>query len=451
MNLGRKNVDDADKLVSEVLSKDGRNTNALKLRAVIRVDRGQLEAAIADLRQALNDQPRATDLMLLLATAYERSGSIELAEKEYADATRASNYDPNVGLNFVAFLRRRGTAARVEDVLTDLANRNPNNLTILSSLAETKLARRDWPGAQEIGERIRKLGNGGVIADEILGTALGGQHKYDQSIEAFQNAVAAAPSAVQPMVALVRELVQAKQTDKAISFLQSVLKTNPANAEALVLLGSISLANNAPDQAITSFKTAIEKRPKEVVGYRALADLYLNQKNSDAALKIIRDGLKELPDNVVLHTMLAGVLEVTGDYEGAIAEYEYLLTQQPGSIIVANNLASILTEHRSDKASLERAQSLVIMLRKSPVPQFKDTLGWVSYRVGDLKTAIPLLEDAAAAMPNVALVRYHLGVSYNAAGQAAKAAEEFKIALTKSPSSQLAETIKAELNKTATP
>ena len=82
-----KNFDAAETLATEILRKDNRNGNGLKFRASIRLQRGQLDAAIADARQALNDQPQSAELKLLLATAYERSGSIELAEKQYADAT----------------------------------------------------------------------------------------------------------------------------------------------------------------------------------------------------------------------------------------------------------------------------------------------------------------------------------------------------------------------------
>ena len=74
---------------------------------------------------------------------------------------------------------------------------------------------------------------------KFSGAALNGEKKYDESIAAFQNAVAAAPSAAQPMADLVAAMVNAKQTDKAIAFLQSVLKQNSNNAEAYVLLGNI--------------------------------------------------------------------------------------------------------------------------------------------------------------------------------------------------------------------
>jgi len=452
--VSRKNLDAADVLVSEILRDDSLRSwkyrsNALKLRASIAIDRGRPGSAISDLRQALSDKPRSTELMLLLATAYERSGAMELAEKQFADALRVSDFAPAVGLDYSAFLRRRGSNQRAEDVLADLARRQPNNIAVLSELAEVKLARQDWVGAQEIGETIRRIGTSTGVADRVLGAALSGQRKYDESIAAFQDAVRKAPSTMQPMVSLVAALLQAKQTDRAISFLQAVLKSNPENADAYVLLGLIARANRLPDEAKRNFTAAIEKNPKDSFGYRALADLYLSQKDTDAALRIIQAGLKLQPDNVTLHMTLAGVLEQTENYAAAIAEYEYILAQQPGSLIATNNLASLLADHRTDVAGLERAQALAASLRLSPVPQFKDTLGWVTYRRGNFHAAIPLLEEAAAALPDSALVLYHLGMSYKAAGQEENASGEFKAALTKAANSKLKETIAAELTKMA--
>lgn len=447
MYLNRKNLDAADALVAKILGKDARNTNGLRLRATICIERGQLDAAITDLREALNDQPRAVDLMLLLAGAYERQGSIELAEKQFADATRASNFDPTVGLNYVAFLQRRGGGGRVEEVLTELASHQPRNVQILSALAQIKLARQDWVGAQEIADLIRSITKEGGIADQIRGAALVGQNKYEQSIEVFQNAYAAAPTAVQPMYSLVRALLAAKQMDRAVAFLNSVLKSNPDNAEALVLLGSIQLGNNQPDQAIKSFAAAVEKQPKIAGGYQALAGLYINQNKNDEALKVLRSGLKEVPDSSPLELTLAGVLEKKGDYEGAISQYEGMLDKQSGNLIAINNLASLLSDHRTDKASFDKAQALAASLRKSQVPQFKDTLGWISYREGDYRDAVSLMGEAAAALPRQAAIRYHLGMSYVAVGELAKAGEQFKKALELSPDPELADLIRAALQK----
>jgi tetratricopeptide (TPR) repeat protein len=448
--LSRKNFDEAEALASKILRQDGRNTDGLRLRAVTALERDRLEAAIADLREALNNQPRSTQLMLLLAAAYERSGSIELAEKQYADATKSSGFEPAVSLNYVAFLRRHGSIERAEDVLTELATRWPNNPAVLSTLADVRLSRQNWIGAQEIAERLRRIGNNSGLADQIVGLALSGRNRYDDSISALQSAVAAAPGAAQPMAALVNTLVRAQKLDRAAAFLQTVLEANPENAEAHVLKASIQSLQNAPEQALRSLQTAIERQPKNMVGYQALASFYARQNKIDEAEKIIRAGLREQPDSFTMRLGLAGMLESKGDYEAAIAEYDSLLKQEPSSLVVANNLASLLSDHRTDKASLERAYSIAVTLRKSQVPSFKDTLGWIYYQRGDYKNALPLLEEAAAALPDRAIVRYHLGMCHVAMGELTKASEQLKKGRElATPNGELEAKIKAAQEKAA--
>ena len=76
-------------------------------------------------------------------------------------------------------------------------------------------------------------------------------------------------------------------------------------------------------------------------------------------------------------------------------------------------------------------------LRESQVAQFKDTMGWVYNRKGDFRASIPLLEEAVASLPNSALVRYHLGMSYIGVGQFAKATEQLKQALAETSDADL--------------
>jgi tetratricopeptide (TPR) repeat protein len=228
-----------------------------------------------------------------------------------------------------------------------------------------------------------------------------------------------------------------------------VLKANPANVDAHVMLGSVQLLKNQPDLAVQSFKTAIAQQPKYAPAYLALANLYIREKNIDEAEKIVRAGLQQQGDDFSLRQALAGALELKGDHEAAIAEYEGLLKQEPGSLIAANNLASLLSDRRTDKASLERAYSVAAVLRKSQIPSFKDTLGWIDYLRGEYRSAIGLLEDAAAALPHSALVHYHLGMSYAATGQMAKALEKFKRALELEPDRALQEKINEAQKKAA--
>jgi tetratricopeptide (TPR) repeat protein len=435
----------AGPLVEDILKNDNRNIEALRLRAVARIELGQLDSAVADLREALKEQPQSAPLLLLLAGALERSGSIELAERHFADATRASQFNPSVGLSYAAFLRRRGSAAQSEHVLIELADRNPNNVEVWSALGEAKLQTADWVGAQSVAETIKRIGDRNGLADRIRGQALTGQNKLNDSLEALHSAFQAAPSSTQPMTALVRTYLRAQKPDEAETFLKGVLSANPANADALVLMGSVQLLKNAPEQALASFETAVERQPQNAVGHSALADFYMRQNKPDLALQAVDSGLKEQPESFQLRLVRASILEVKRDVDAAINEYETMLARQPESLVVANNLASLLSDHRTDQASLERAQTLGAMLRKSNVPAFKDTLGWLSYHKGDYRSATGLLEEAAQALPNLAQVRYHLGMTYLKSGQAEKGQEQLKKAAELDKQGMLKDKIEAAL------
>uniref|UniRef100_Q07SN7 Tetratricopeptide TPR_2 repeat protein n=1 Tax=Rhodopseudomonas palustris (strain BisA53) TaxID=316055 RepID=Q07SN7_RHOP5 len=424
--IAQQNPSEAGLLLEEVLRSDARNVGALRLRAAIRIEEGRLEDGISDIRQALNDQPNSPVLLALLAIAYEKQGAIDLADKQLNDATKASNYAPNFALNYVAFLQRRGNLNHAEDILAEASSRNPTDTNVLSALARVRLARQNWIGAQEIADQIRKVGDNQNISDNILAASLTGQKKYDEAIGLLQSAYSANPNATQSMLGLVRAYVAAKQTDRAEAFLRAVLNASPQNVQARVTLGLVQLASNAPAKAEATFKAVIEENAKDPAGYRALADLYGRQNKLNDALQILKAGLQQAPNDVALRLGLAGLQEATRDIDGAIATYESILKDDPGSLVVANNLASLLTDYRADKESLDRAYSLATILAKTQVAQFKDTLGWINHLRGDQRAASSLLEEAASELPNVAIIKYHLGKTYLAAGQVEKGNEQLK-------------------------
>jgi tetratricopeptide (TPR) repeat protein len=428
MHVQRRNFSAAEPIVADILKGDERNSEALRYRATIRLERGQAEAAILDLREALKEQPQSAPLLQLLASALEVTGAIELAEKHYGDAMRASQFNPAFGMPYVTFLQRRSTPQKVEQALTELVERNPKSVPVWTALAQAKLQLRDWKGAQEAADTIRQLGGQAsvAVAEQIRSQALAAQNDQSGSLQALQAAVQASPGAVQPTVALVQAYLRAQKTKEAEALVKGVLDANPSSAEALVLMASVHAAKNAPDQALKFIKTAIERQPKNTAGYTALADFHMRRNELDQGLAAVQAGLKEHPDHTGLRLTLGSILEAKRDHEGAIREFEAVLAKEPGSLIAANNVASLLTEHRTDAASLERAQSLGVMLRRSNIPQFKDTVGWLAYKSGDYRTAISLLEEAVEALPSNALVRYHLGMSYRKGGQADKALEHLK-------------------------
>jgi cellulose synthase operon protein C len=429
--VSQQSVAAAEPIIADMLGKDRRNAGALRLRAAINIDKGQLDGAISDLREALNDQPKSAELLTLLAVAYERAGKNELADRQYADALK-STPSPDVALRYVAFLQRRGDAARAEQILTDIAARDSNNLQILSSLAQVRLSRQNWTGALAVADAIGKMNDGRAAADQIRASALAGQNKIDESIAALEDAHKTAPDAIQPVMSLISAYVKQGSGDKAITLLRDMNKRLPANAEVLVLLGQTQLTQNKEAEALQSFKEAVAQQPKDLNGYNSLSELFIRQKNFDAAADTLQTAIKEMPGNPNFRLSLAGLQILKGDPDKAIAQYEALLKDQPKSVVAINNLVSLLLDH-SGKESLDRALGLADDLKNSNVPQFQDTFGWAQYKRGDFKGAVATLGGIVSKLPNLAAVHYHLGMAYAASGVPEKAAEQFKAALTLEP------------------
>jgi cellulose synthase operon protein C len=444
--LRQANYPAAEALADAILQKDQRNISGLKIRATIRLNSGQTEGAISDLREALNGSPKSPELLLLMALAYEKDGKMELAERQYADALKSSSSDAGVALRYVQFLQRQGKIAQAEDILTDAASRNSRSLDILSMLAQVKLARQNWKGALEAADAIKNIGNDRGFAAEIRGAALLGLGKTDESVAAFEEAHAAAPDAVQPAGILATAYLKAGKADKSEALLSDMLKKYPQNPQLISLMGSTQLVKNNLAEAERIFKALIALQPKDPAGYRSLAGVYSMQKKYDEASNVIQTGLREQPGDLSLQLNQAGLLISKGDSDGAIASYEAILKAHPNQLLAVNNLTSLLLDYRTSTSDLDSAYSLAEGLKNSKVPEFQDTYGWARYKKGDYPTAIAALEDAQKKSPDIGSIRYHLGMVYNATGQAEKAQLQLKEALRLEPEgSPLKEKIKSAL------
>jgi tetratricopeptide (TPR) repeat protein len=408
-------------LINGVLESDAKNVEALAMRAGMRLQANEVDNAVADLREALNQQPQSVQLLQMLARAHERQGAVNLAIDRMGEATKVSNYDPGVVLDYVALLGRQNKGDQAELLVNDALTRHPNDERLLTTLAQMKLNKQDWAGAQEVADTLKKINTKSVISDQISGAVQLGQKDFSGSIETLKGAYTAAPQSARAMDTLVYAYLQAGKTDEAQAFLKTILDGNPNNAAALALQGAVQASVKKPEEAEASFKLAIERQPKQAVGYAALAKFYMSQKRGDDAFAVLKQGNANVPTDMQISLGLANQYEARGDTESAIKLYDAQLAITPDALIIVNNLASLLADYRTDAASYEKAYQLSRRLDTSPMPEFKDTVGWVAYRKGDYRTALLRLEEANEKLPKLPLIKYHLAMTYAALKRTADA------------------------------
>ena len=321
---------------------------------------------------------------------------------------------------------RRKQPERAEKAFEDMLATNPNNLVVIRTLAQAKIARGDYAGAQALADQAKKLNEKNPLADQIQGAISSGKNDFEGALSSFKRAHEVAPNDTQPIVAIVRTYMRSGKTKEALAFIDGVLKDNPSNQEAQLIKGQIYNSSGDTQGAQRIFASMIQQNPKNAVGYQQLALVQQRANQLGEAEKTIQDGLTAVPNDFGLMLSQAGIFEATNRIDESIKVYENLLKQRTDVEIVNNNLASLLLDYRSDQASFTRAHELTKNLKNSTTPQFLDTFGWASYKVGELEAAKKALESAVEKSPETAIFQYHLAKIYIAKNETASAKQAFQ-------------------------
>lgn len=166
----------------------------------------------------------------------------------------------------------------------------------------------------------------------------------------------------------------------------------------------------------------------------AKAQLLAEHGEADTAGELIDAALERYPDHPSLRYERAVLYERAGDLEEAIQTFEALLEDRPDDPTMLNALGYTLADHELE---LSRAESLIRRaLTFSPDnPATLDSLGWVRFRRGDLKGALPTLERAWL-IGRDAEIAAHLGEVLWLAGREQDARRTWAAALARHPDSE---------------
>jgi tetratricopeptide (TPR) repeat protein len=425
--LAQKKVDEADTLTSEVLKADPKNQDGLINRAAVALVREQPDAAITDLRAVLKEQPNAIRAMRLLARAHLQKKEVELARDTLQKALQSAPQERELYLELAQISLESGDAKAAIATLEQLNQALPNDQDGLRRLAELQLNDKQWGSARETAEKLKAAFPDQPLGYYLAGLSHQGEQVFETSIKEFQQALDRSPNAIEPLVAISRSYLALNQVDAALANLEKTLKQNPQHSVALNLKGEILLGKRDHAAAEAAFRRAIEVSPKFPAPYLNMAKLQMARKEPQQAAAVLKQG-HEATGEMMLWLQLANLYEASGQVDQAINEYRAILASSPQIEVAANNLAALLSD-RDNPTLLKEALTLAKQFENSKNPLYRDTLGWVYYRHGDMAQAIAHLEEAQRLAPNVAVINYHLGLSYQNAGRTEEAKARLRAAL----------------------
>jgi tetratricopeptide (TPR) repeat protein len=419
-------TDGRDALVETILAGDPQHVEALKLRARRLVAADQPEQAIRDLRTALTQAPRDPEIMTIMAMAHEREGATELMGERLAMAVEVSDRAPAESLRYARYLLQDGRIGPAEGVVIDALRRAPQNRDLLVLLGQIHIERRDWARANQVAGLLRQQGDAGAeeLAAGLEMAALRAQDRTDETI-AMLEGLAGENENTAALVGLMQSYIAQGDIEAAQTRLDTLLAEDPESLPGRMMQAGLHVVRGELDEAEALYRAIAAEAPTLPQPHQALYALLAGQDRTEDAAAALEAGLEATGGDANLMFLQAGALEAAGDFEGAIAIYEDLYARDTSNAVLANNLASLITTHRTDPESLERAFAIARRLRDSEVPHFQDTYGWILHRRGDSEQALPYLEAAATGLPDNPLVLYHLGEVRFTLGRTAEARDAF--------------------------
>ncbi len=437
---GTGNAVGARARIEEVLAEDPNQVEGLKLRATARIRADDPGGAIVDLRAALDQAPRDPEILTLMAEAHERDGAPDLAAERLALAVEVSGNRAQEALRYAGFLAREGRTEPAIAVLVDARRANPGQPDVLRMLAQLHLTQSNWAEAEAIANELAALPQpeARAAAQELKAAILLGQNRVDEGLSFLSsvigdqtqaNADGSAPDDLRAVAMLVETQVRQGRLAEARTYLDGLQIERPEDSGLKLLSAGLDAMRGETARAEQQYRDLIAADPEAEAPVRLLYALLSAQDRREEAATVVDEALAAQPKSSTLRWLKAGDLERAGDIDGAIALYEAMYAEDSGNVIVANNLASMITSYKSDPESLDRAFAVARRLRGSDVPAFADTYGWIAFRRGDMEEALSHLERAAPGLPGDALAQYHLAMAWDKAGKTEEARRQFALAI----------------------
>ena len=373
----------------------------------------------------------------------ELAGRNEDAEKRFIKtAALRKNANLRLTMLFGNFYERIGQPQKAKAIYDRYKTRRPSTSMLDSAYQRIKSGKKPKPNNSSardgVGEALFSLGfaiqsqsprqtvifsqlavylrPSFTIAKLLLAESLDGNERLEDAIKIYLSVAKDPAYAWTARLRIASNLDRLEDTDDAIGELKAMSKENPTRIDALVNMGNILQRHKRYAESNKAYEQAKLRIPKLKAQHWSI--FYSNG--------ISYERIKKWPQ----------------------AEKEFLkaLDLRPNHPSVLNYLGYSWVEQG---LHLDRAQKMI----RSAVKQrprdgyIIDSLGWVLYRLGDMKGAVKQLERAVELRPEDPTINDHLGDIYWAIGRKTEAAFQWNRALTLEPEKDVIPKIELKLKE----
>lgn len=391
-------------------------------------EQGDYSAAIIQLKNLLQQEPRDPEARILLARVYLDSGDAVSAEKELETALElGADENDLLPLLGKAWLQTGATEKVLQRIDPDRADTDGRRAELYYLHGQASLMRRDFSIAE---------------AD-------------------FSEALALVPDHADTLLGQARLMFAQGNLEGAEERIQRSLQSRPDNPDTWVLAGELSRIQGDDEAALERFQRALEIRNHHVGALLGRATVHTMRGDMDSAeqdLQLLRTlsphhpvanylrgvvqyrkgRLKEaaatleetiavLPDHHQSQLLLGTIYYQQGQYHQSGHYFEAYLKKFPGNITAVKLHAAGLIRSRQVDAAIAELERAIPRARDDA--QLMAMLGTAYLNRSENDKALEYLQRAAELAPDVAAIQAQLALGHLLAGDGHKAAEDLQQAV----------------------
>jgi putative PEP-CTERM system TPR-repeat lipoprotein len=423
------------------------------------------------------NRSKPTEQLLTEAKQYQQKGEVKAAMIELKNAVANSPENGEARLALGVLHIETGDAVSAEKELRKALSLGIDKNRVLSPLARALEQQGKFKEVLDVIPADRAASSAELLT--LRGNAYLDLNDPEKAKEAYDQAAKLQPESGNVLIGMARLAVYHKDLVAAMVLIDQAVAKNPKNTEAWLFKGSLARSEGKMPEALAAFTQAsviepthrtarIEKALIEINLQKfdeAKADLDAARKitpaslqlayaqglldftkgQNAAALESMQKVLKIAPDHLP-STLLAGAIELKmGSYQQAEQHLRKYLTAIPGNTYARKLLAQAQLQSTPSEALATLAPALK---NPSDDPQLLALAGETYLRNQDFGNAINYLEKATALAPKVAALHTSLGLSRIKQGDQAKGLSELELGAsldTDSPKAGIA-LVQAELS-----
>lgn len=418
---------------------------------------------MAGLSACGNNQSTAT--LLAEAKQYQQKGDVKAAMIQLKNAVAKSPEDAEARLQLGALHLEMGDAVSADKELRKARSLGAEAKRVLPLLGQANMAQGR---AKEMLDDIsadQAKGSAPLLA--LRGDALLVTGKPDEAKAAFDAALALDPNSGAALLGLARHAMLNQDRESAERLLADALAKDPKNPDVWMAQGSMLRMNGKQDEAVAAYDEVLKLQSNYRDAYIEKAYVEISRGKFPAAKLAVEGAEKAAPGNLLVVYVRALYEFSQGKYTPANESLQKILKVAPdhmptlllagasemhlGSVQQAEQHLRKYLESNPNNVYARKLLAQTLLNNKQPAdaaaalaPALKDgsqdaqllALAGQSYmQVSDFNKASGYLEQAAELAPKAAGVRTSLGLSKLAQGDQARGLKELELAATLDPKS----------------